>query len=138
MYPHFIEVHSYCQLLINIDSIMSIIPCVEGTKIYTMDGTSYLVSETYDELKELLRKSGTQIDKGDPRLDTSSPLSWDALTRVEMIGQPVWNSNTRKWMLLLDVASDRTWITLVNTAGGQEQWIEHDSQKYPLYRTKTK
>ena len=72
---------------------------------------------------------------GDPRVETK-PLSWDVLTRVDMIGEPVFNSNSRHWMLLLDIASDRTWIELINHAGGHEKWIEHDAQKYPLYATR--
>ena len=63
-----------------------------------------------------------------------APLSWDDLCRLEMIGEPVFNSNTRRWMLLIDSAADNSWITLVNHAGGEEQWIEHDVQRFPLYR----
>lgn len=62
------------------------------------------------------------------------PLTWDELCRIDMIGEPVWNSATRRWMLLIDSANDNTWIDLVNHAGGVEHWIEHDLRKAPLYR----
>ena len=64
----------------------------------------------------------------------NDPLTWDDLCRLEMIGEPVWNSATRRWMLLIDSANDNTWIDLVNHAGGVEHWIEHDLRKAPLYR----
>lgn len=139
MYPRFIEVT--CELgdeehrtienkLINVDHIVAvsdnIIHCGK-------DGTFY-ADESYDELKALIQSAGCAIQKGDPRLDTSKPVPWDELTKPDMIGEPLFNSNTRKWMLLIDSASDNTWIDLVNTSGGTERWIEHDAQKYPLYR----
>lgn len=65
-----------------------------------------------------------------------NPAKWDDLCRLEMIGEPVWNSNTRRWMLLIDQANDNNWIELINHAGGHEKWIEHDLRKQPLYRIK--
>jgi len=63
----------------------------------------------------------------------NDPLTWEELCRVDMIGEPVWNSGTRRWMLLIDSANDNTWIDLVNHAGGLEHWIEHDLRKAPLF-----
>lgn len=136
MYPHFIEVTSYCKMMINIDSIMSIIPCVEGTKIYTIDGTdgSYLVSEKYEELKDLIRSSGCAIQKADPRLDGTIPLTMDDLCRLEMIGEPVWNSNTRHWMLVIDSDTMHKTVDLVDNCGKIIRFEPHDVVKYPLYR----
>lgn len=137
MYPHFIEVTSYCKMMINIDSIMSIIPCVEGTKIYTIDGTdgSYLVSEKYAELKDLIRNAGCAIQKADPRLDGTIPLTMDDLCKLEMVGEPVWNSNTRHWMLIVDSANDnRSWVDLVDNCGKIIRFDPHDVSKFPLYR----
>ena len=65
-----------------------------------------------------------------------TPLLWEDLCRIEMIGEPVWNSNTKRWMLLIDSGSGNDWILLVNHAGGQEQWLEHDVKKAPLYGVK--
>lgn len=64
------------------------------------------------------------------------PLDWDDLCRIEMIGEPVWNGKTRRWMLLIDSGSGNDWILLVNHEGGQEQWLEHDVKKTPLYGVK--
>ena len=64
----------------------------------------------------------------------NDPLTWEDLCKLDMIGSPVWNGNTRRWMLIIDSANDGTWIDLVNHAGGKERWIEHDLRKAPLYR----
>lgn len=79
---------------------------------------------------------GPEKVKGKPNFRDidNSPLSWDELCRIDMIGEPVWNSGTRRWMLLIDSGSDNTWIELVNHAGGRERWIEHDLRLAPLYR----
>lgn len=70
--------------------------------------------------------------------DENNPLTWEDLCKLNMIGSPVWNSNTRRWMLIIDSANDGTWIDLVNHAGGKEHWIEHDLCKNPLYRKERK
>lgn len=98
------------------------------------DGGLIWVEETYDEIQKLIEDCGCLIHKKDPRLDLTHPLTWEDLCRLEMIGEPVWNSNTLRWMLLIDSASDGTWIELVNHAGGRERWIEHDLRLAPLYR----
>lgn len=136
MTPHFIEVHDGGEPL----SI-----CLEAIEWFNPDGIAMNhfselleIDETYDELKALISHAGCAIAKADPRLDTSHWISWDDLTKVEMIGEPVFNSNTRKWMLVLDSAGPYThdWIVLLNDAGGQEKWIENDVKARPLYRMK--
>jgi len=79
-----------------------------------------------DELNDIRRKyiEGMKND----------PLTWDELCRIDMIGEPIWNEGTRRWMLLIDSANDGSWIDLVNHAGGKERWIGHDARKFPLYR----
>ena len=67
-------------------------------------------------------------------LKRNDPLTWDELCRIDMIGEPVWNWGSRRWMLLIDSANDNTWIELVNHAGGREHWIEHDLRLALLYR----
>lgn len=66
------------------------------------------------------------------------PLTWDDLCKLHMIGEPVWNSHTRMWMLIIDSASDGTWVDLVNHAGGKEHWMWYDLRKNPLYRKEKK
>lgn len=139
MTPHFIEVHydgepfSICLEQI-VSFSMSKDHADSRVIMVGMEDCVFAVDESYDEIKDLIRHAGSAITKADTRLDTSHPISWDDLTKMEMIGQPVFNSNTRKWMLLIDSGSFRDWIVLLNDAGGQEKWIEHDAQKYPLYR----
>lgn len=65
---------------------------------------------------------------------TNEPLTWEDLCKLDMIGSPVWNGSTCRWMLLIDSANDGTWIEMINHAGGHEKWIEHDLRKNPLYR----
>lgn len=65
-------------------------------------------------------------------------LTWDELCKLHMIGEPVWNSHTRRWMLIIDSASDGTWVDLVNHAGGKEHWMWYDLRKNPLYRKEKK
>jgi len=134
MYPRFVEVHirENAVISINIDSIelfddQGIRTCgMEKNRIIT-------VLESYDELKKLIVDAGCCITKRDPRL-SDKPLTMEEMTRVEMVGEPVWNSNTRRWMLLIDSANDNTWLDLINHAGGRERWTAHDLRKYPLYR----
>lgn len=138
MYPRFVEVHEaeddQSEISVNVDNIINFHVDEDGeTIIEVTDGSFYRIAESYDELKALITETGCLIHKADPRLERT-PVSWDDLCRMEMIGEPVFNSNTRRWMLLIDSASDGSWIQLVNHAGGQEQWIQHDAQRFPLYR----
>lgn len=136
MYPHFIEVT--CELgddehrtiekrLVNVDNIVvvsdNIIDCGK-------DGTWY-AEETYDELKELIRSAGCHIEKGDPRLDQTKPLTMNDLKH--MIGEPVWNSNTRCWMLVSEDRGDTVYLIFNN--GNGYDFHENALIKYPLYRT---
>ena len=143
MYPRFIEVHdsvSGGEEFINVDSIEGVFTeMVTGnilvTHIDVADGEYYQVLETYEEIKQLITETGCLIHKADPRLE-KTPISWEDLCRLEMIGEPLWNSNTRRWMLLIDSASDNSWIELITHSGSHEKWIEHDAQRFPLYRMK--
>ena len=134
MYTKFIEVHDKdtdMLLSFNADKIT-----VFGDQIIDTDREGFEVAESYDELKKLIEDCGCLIHRKHPRLDLEHPLTWDDLCRLEMIGEPVWNSNSQRWMLIIDSASDNTWIDLVNHAGGKERWIGHDARKFPLYRMK--
>jgi len=137
MYPHFIEVHdkgAHEPFCVNVDNIVSI--GKEGIILTGIPNDLALATaESYDELKALIRKAGTQIDKRDPRLDMSIPLSMDELVKPGMIGEPVFNSNTRKWMLVADSALDNSsWVDLVDHAGKIVRFGPHEVVKYPLYR----
>ena len=142
MVPHFIEVHladDDCSVSLNLEHIIGISDTDNngsGYAIKTSDRGGWYVRESYADIKALIQKAGCQITKADPRLDTSHPIPWEDLVKLEMLGQPVFNSNTRKWMLVIDSAGPYThdWITLLNTAGGLEHWNEHDVQARPLYR----
>ena len=138
MYPHFIEVHARkdnVTMSININNIIGFgRDGGTGTGFKMADNSIWVAKETYEETKRLVQNTGCLIAKGDPRLNTSNAISWEELTKVGMIGEPVWNSNSRRWMLLIDSSNDRTWIELINDAGGHEKWIEHDAQAKPLYR----
>ena len=146
MYPHFIEVT--CELgddehrtiekrLINVDSIVvvsdNVIDCGK-------DGTWY-AEESYDELKELIRSAGCHIEKGDPRLDQTKPLTMNDLK--DMVGQPVWDSNTDTWLLVYEgdwtytPDPDRVCVRVVNRYGCNKIWLsEKDLIAKPLYRMK--
>ena len=134
MYTKFIEVHDKdtdMKLSFNADKIT-----VFGDQIIDTDREGFEVAESYDEIQKLIEDCGCLIHRKDSRLDLAHPLTWSDLCKLEMIGEPVWNSATRRWMLLIDSANDNTWIDLVNHAGGHEKWIEHDTIKRPLYRMK--
>ena len=140
-YPHFIEVHNgVLPLLVNIDQIKFVCPhpaFLANSEIHYSDGCDEpsIIEESYDEVKQLILDSGCGIAKADPRLDTSHPLTMEDLCRLEMIGEPVWNSNSRRWMLLIDNALDnRSWVDLINDSGKTVRFGPHDVQKFPLYR----
>ena len=140
MYPHMIEVHLKLDgdpMFLNIDQIVRVYPYGENAMI-DMLSMSFSTRESYDEIKALIRGAGCLIHKADPRLE-NKPLAMNDLK--EMIGEPVWNSNTGKWTLvrnyieapepdgvdvafLLDAAENSTPVT----AG--------DLQAKPLYRMK--
>ncbi len=137
MFPKFIEVHDKDTGLlfsVNIDHIVTF-----GNTGIILSSVPHDIAlgtaETYDELRTMIERTGSLIQKGDPRLDTSRPLTMEDLCRLEMIGQPVWNSNTLKWMLLIDSAPDgRSWVDLVSDSGKTVRMEPHDVRKFPLYR----
>ena len=136
-YPYFIEVHAKedaTVLAVNIDGIIGFGPTGENATILTADNGRWVVRESYEEIKTLIKSTGCLIQKGDPRLE-SKPLTWDDLCKLEMVGQPVWNSNTRQWMLLIDSSLDgRSWIDLIDNCGKTFRWMQIDAEMYPLYR----
>ena len=104
------------------------------TAVGTNDGSLHVVSESYDEVKQMIKESGIHIQKADPRLDTSHPLTMDDLK--EMVGEPVWNSNLNVWLLVKDVSD--LYVDLVWTSGNVSAWDESELTQFPLYRIRTK
>ena len=134
MYTKFIEVHDKdTDMLLSFNADKITVFCDQGIDT---DRGGFEVAESYEEIQKLIEDCGCLIHRKDPRLDLAHPLTWSDLCKLEMIGEPVWNSNTLRWMLIIDNASDGTWIELINHAGGHEKWIEHDAKKFPLYRMK--
>ena len=100
------------------------------TAVGTNDGSLHVVSESYDEVKQMIKESGILIHKADPRLDTSHPLTMDDLQ--DMVGEPVWNSNLNVWLLVRDVSD--LYVDLVWTSGNVSSWDESELTQFPLYR----
>lgn len=134
MYPKFIELHdkdSGNRFIANVDNIVTV--GETGTILALPSDVMKLETvESYKEIKTLITDSGCLIKKADPRLDTEHPLTMDDLRT--MVGEPVWNSNSRKWGLVKEVREDD--VTLVYQAA---DWVivgPEGLNKYPLYRMK--
>ena len=139
MYPHFIEVHDIEDeqdiIAINIDNISNFHVDDDGmTVIRTIDNKYYFISETYDELKQLITDAGCLIQMGDPRLDTKHSLTMEELSK--MIGEPVWNSNNGQWLIMAHYLDDKEnpWAGLYNKNGYRVGFSEDDLIRTPLYR----
>lgn len=132
MYPKFIEVHAkHANLLEDVVTFVNVahIMYFHDNVICTPKGY-YLVSETFEELKEMIKDSGCLIHKADPRLDTDHPLTIEDL--MTMVGEPVWNRNLNVW-LLVKGCSDM-YVDLLWTSGNTSSWDEKDLESSPLYR----
>ena len=133
MYPKFIEVHARGEKLEDAVTFVNIAHIIyfHDNLILTPKGF-ILVSETFEELKEMITDSGCLIKKADPRLNMDHPLTMNDLRT--MVGEPVWNSNTGKWGLVKEVREDD--VTLVYEAA---DWVivgREDLKKFPLCRMK--
>ena len=138
MYPKFIELHDKGAgdlFGININHLVSF-----GKDGIILTGIptdiALATAESYDEIKQLLRDTGTLIHRADPRLDETHPLTMADLK--EMIGQPVWNSNTGEWWLIHWYSEYPTYdeITVYNNEGVQEDWDRDYLSQHPIYRMK--
>lgn len=133
MYPHFIQVHDVAghEGLLNVDHIVSF--CENQITLSNMkDQKALCVTETFDELKELIRSAGCHIEKADPRLNTKQPLTMNELR--QMVGEPVWNSNTRSWGLVCDYYDET--VAIKPPRGASYDYDADDLVKFPLYRMK--
>lgn len=147
MYPHMIEVHNVTSnypISVNIENITKIyddgLPDMSEKWgiISFVRGNDISTKETYDELKQLIRGAGCLIHKADPRLE-NKPLAMNDLK--EMIGEPVWNSNTGKWTLVRNYIEapkpDGVDVAFLLDAGDNSTGVTAgDLQAKPLYRMK--
>ena len=134
MYPHFITVHDNDNgepFLVNIDHIVSV-----GKEGMILTGVSTAIAlatvESFDELKQLVADAGCHIEKADPRLNTKQPLTMEELR--QMVGEPVWNSNTRSWGLVCDYYDET--VAIKPPRGASYDYDADDLVKFPLYRMK--
>ena len=134
MYPHFITVHDNENgepFLVNIDHIVSV--GKEGMILTGIPTDIALATvESFDELKQLVADAGCHIEKADPRLNTKQPLTMEELR--QMVGEPVWNSNTRSWGLVCDYYDET--VAIKPPRGASYDYDADDLIKFPLYRMK--
>ena len=134
MYPHFITVHDNENgepFLVNIDHIVSV--GKEGMILTGVPTDIALATvESFDELKQLVADAGCHIEKADPRLNTAKPLTMEELR--QMVGEPVWNSNTRSWGLVCDYYDET--VAIKPPRGASYDYDADDLVKFPLYRMK--
>ena len=149
MYSKFIEVHSHdiwddgrgeVLMSLKLENIVGIMPYADDpqmTLINMVNSDYYVVTESYEDIKQLIHDAGCQIHKPDPRLD-AKPLTWEELAAME--GQPVWNSNAVSWGL---VVKDPEWAGeimegyyLRYSDSSLTRFEDPDLQKYPLYAMK--
>ena len=132
MYPKFIELHWHGQpASINIDAIS----IIKDFEFKDTSGCEYSVDESYDDLKRMITDAGCIIAKADPRLDKGELTKEDI--KAMDIGEPVWNSNTRKWYLISGWSDlERGFLVTLTRFDEANYYDESDLQKYPLYRMK--
>ena len=140
MMSKFIEVHGKdngMPISVNVENIVAFEP---GDIALRTVGI-LKIAESYDELKQLILDAGVLIHKADPRLDTTTPLTLEDLKN--MIGEPVWNSNSGKWGIVETLCkwndSEESILILhendENDEGVEHIWMESkDLIKFPLYR----
>ena len=141
MYPKFIELHGGVTgqtLSANVAHIVmfSDREIVLSNEPMSRDGKAFNVTESYNDMKTLIKDCGCLIHKQDPRLDTTTPLTLDDLR--EMVGEPVWNSNNGRWYLVWlinEFDTDRP-VHLRYRDGVMLSMSADDLMKYPLYRMK--
>ena len=141
MYPYFIEVEirNGPKAIINIDNIKAVSPhpeSMDNTDIYYSVGGKETVRESYDEVMQLLKDAGTHIQKSDPRLDTTTPLTKEDIKEMG-VGEPVWHSNKMLWGIITNWCDlESGFLCTLVTHKSFVDMDENDLIKYPLYRMK--
>lgn len=132
----FIELHdneTKSPISINVNNISDFHVDYDGQTAVDVGRDAYLVAEAYEEIKQLIHDVGVLIHKPDPRLNLTKPLTMDDLR--EMIGEPVWNSNTLKWELVW-YYGDAKEVIFTRDCGADYEYDADDLIKFPLYRMK--
>ena len=139
MMSKFIELHdneTKSPISINVNNIADYHVDYDGQTAVDVGRDAYLVAESYDEIKNLIKDAGVLIHKSDPRLDTTTPLTLEDLKN--MIGEPVWNSNNNQWLIMahyLDTKENPI-AGLYNKNGYLVEFTADDLIRTPLYRMK--
>ena len=122
------------EVSFNVEDIICFFTKDDYTFIRAKDTNLYSVTESYDEVKALIKDAGVLIHKPDSRLNLTTPLTMDDLR--EMIGEPVWNSNNGKWYLMLKVRDDLDpELAVVQDSDAKiEVFSPEELIKFPLYR----
>ena len=133
MMSKFIEVHGKgngMPISVNVENIVAF----ESGDIALQTVGILKITETYDEIKQLIHDAGVLIHKADPLLDTTTPLTMEDLKYME--GEPVWNSNTLKWMIVhrYGEGDKKSIVWLVRHDSQFEVMTADDLIKFPLYR----
>ena len=138
MMSKFIELHFPIEdkVFFNVEDILCFFTRDDDTIIRAKDGNCYAVTESYGEVKTLIKDAGVLIHKPDPRLNLTKPLTMDDLR--EMIGEPVWNSNNGKWYLMLKIRDDLDPVLAVMQDYDASIIVASSEEliKFPLYRMK--
>ena len=132
MMSKFIEVHGKdngMPVSVNVENIVAF----EPGDIALQTVGILKITESYDEIKQLILDAGVLIHKPDPRLNLTKPLSIEDLSG--MIGEPVWNSNTLKWELVWYFGDARE-IIFTRDCSADYEYDADDLIKTPLYRMK--
>lgn len=139
MMSKFIELHdneTKSPISINVNNIADFHVDYDGQTAVDVGRDAYLVAEIYDEVKALIKDAGVLIHKADPRLNLIKPLTMEDLKDME--GEPVWNSNTLKWMIVhrfVEAEGDLAPIVwFVRDDGQFTNMVVDDLIKFPLYR----
>ena len=135
----FIELHAKddkALLSINIENIVGFGVDDGAAVIRTIDKGGWFVAESYEEIKQLIHDVGVLIHKPGPRLNLTKHLKMEDLRDME--GQPVWNSNSLKWMIVnrfVEAEKDLAPIVwFVRDDGQFTNMVADDLIKFPLYR----
>ena len=134
----FIELHEKetgDSFSVNVDHIISF-----GKEGIILTGVprayALATAESYEEIKQLIHDVGVLIHKPDPRLNLTKHLKMEDLRDME--GQPVWNSNSLKWMIVyhfVEAEKDLAPIVwFVRDDGQFTNMVADDLIKFPLYR----
>lgn len=92
-------------------------------------------SNPNDEILDSIQKIYEILLKCKNEKNNKSLLKWSDLIKPSIIGQPVWSIEKKEWFLVMDSAlDDRSWIDLIDACGKTHRLIEHDLQKYKLYK----